>query len=58
MTGSIGLDYNILKRFYIGAETYYSYMFDSVEGDVTFGGHHYTINVNDLGIKIIFGYRF
>ncbi len=58
MVGSIGLDYSILKRFYIGADTYYSYMFDSVEGDKTFSGNHYTIKINDLGIKIIMGYRF
>lgn len=58
MVGSIGFDYNILERFYIGVDSYYSYMFDSVEGDKTIWEHHYTINVNDLGIKIIMGYRF
>ena len=55
---SLGVDYELSKRFWIGISGFYSNMLNAIKGRETFNGNRYTIKIDDLGAKIKIGYKF
>jgi len=54
--GSLGTEYDISKKMYLGISVFYDHMFDKIEGRETFLGNHYTVKIDDLGARIKLGY--